>query len=1017
MPRLPVALALLCMVSTALPAAVQRVSISTAGVEGNAASGFATVSATGRFVAFESAASTLVADDTNGDSDIFLYDRTLGSLACLSRAADGGPAAGDSYSPVVSADGNVVVFYSYADNLVGGDTNGCADVFAWVRGQGIERLSRSTTGGAANGDSTLAAMSPDGRFVTFTSGATNLVSGDRNGCDDIFLYDRQLDTTELVSVATGGAQGDGSCYLSDVSADGRYVAFDSDAQNLAAGDSGTTTDVFLRDRTAGTTSRLSNAAGIAAPGNDFSDAPAISADGRYVAFESAASDLVAGDSNGFWDVFRYDRVAGTVQLVSRAADGSAGDSDAEYPSLSADGRLVSFRTYSTNLAPGLPGTGSAVVKDTVTGAVAWLDQYAAALPPAGMPPAKLPPPDRLGIDMPYLSGDGRFAAFTTAAALVAGDGNGLADVYLTAVGLLAPAPPTGLTAQLEADGRVDLAWADNSSDEEAFAVDRRAGDGAWAEVALLPAGTTACQDVGLPAPSGLTATAPSASTVSLAWVDNSTDETGFVVERAVGDGGEWQQRAVAPANTEAYTDEGLTTDTTYWYRVRAKNALGVSPASNAASATPSAWKGQAVSWRVDYGASWAKTGVVSVPGATRLRLHFGRIQLEPGYDTLASSTGDSWSGDYTDVGTAAAEVGSITLTLTSDFSNNGFFTIDRVEWQGVATSAPAHSGELFAIVTAGAPPVTKGDLLPGETYTYRVRAVNAAGSSAPSNEASVTLPVAAPAAPTGLVATPLFFTRVQLRWADQATNEEGFTIQRKVGGGSWMTLARVAANGESYVDGTCRPGTAYSYQVRAYNPGAVSAWCGPATASTPAAAATFEDVPTSSELWLYVEALAQEGITAGCAQWPRLFCPSATITCGQAAVWFCRAAGLAPVAPATPTFADVLPTNPQYGYVEAVCRAGITVGCAPSRRLFCPGRALTRGEAAVWLCRAAGLPTGRPVTATFTDVPVGHPYFTFVEGLVRAGVTSGCSPTTYCPDASLTRGQAAVFLCRAFGLL
>src|SRR5207249_1268748 len=193
------------------------------------------------------------------------------------------------------------------------------------------------------------ALSADGRFVAFGSDATNLVAGDTNGTTDVFVHDRQTGTTERVSVASGGGtQGNGKSggffAFPALSADGRFVAFQSDATNLVAGDTNGTTDVFVHDRQTATTERVSV--------NGFSAGPALSADGRFVAFHSTGSNLVAGDTNGATDVFVHDRQTGTTERVSGASDGTQGNDASAGPALSADGRLVAFHSSATNLVAG-----------------------------------------------------------------------------------------------------------------------------------------------------------------------------------------------------------------------------------------------------------------------------------------------------------------------------------------------------------------------------------------------------------------------------------------------------------------------------------------------------------------------------------------------------------------------------------------------------------------------------------------------------------------------------------------
>ncbi len=220
----------------------------------------------------------------------------------------GAPTTGDSYAPAISSDGRYVAFHSAAHDLVSGDDNGYLDVFVFDRNTDTtERISKSANGEPENGDSTDAAISADGRYVAFASMASNLIANDTNGASDIFVYDRQTQQTQRVSVNWNGSQPDGPSFSPDISADGRYVVYASDAASLAAGDGNNRRDIFLYDRTAGATKRLSvDANGYEANGD--SDNPAISPDGGHVAYESAATNLVAGDTNGVTDIFVIDLV-------------------------------------------------------------------------------------------------------------------------------------------------------------------------------------------------------------------------------------------------------------------------------------------------------------------------------------------------------------------------------------------------------------------------------------------------------------------------------------------------------------------------------------------------------------------------------------------------------------------------------------------------------------------------------------------------------------------------------------
>src|SRR6266481_3566753 len=315
------------------PGVIERVSVANDGTEGNFDSFDSVISADGRFVAFDSRASNLAAGDTNGSRDVFVRDTCVGAPAgCtpsttrVSVASDGTQGnAGSGFPLAVSANGRFIAFSSAASNLVAGDTNGATDMFVRDTCFGASagctpstaRVSVASDGTQGNGASVVPTISADGRFVVFRSNAGNLVAGDTNGAGDVFVRDTCLGgptactpSTIRVSVASDGTQGNAGVFFDlSISADGRFVAFDSDASNLVAGDTNGAVDVFVRDTCLGapagctpSTIRVS-VASDGTQANNSSITGALSADGRFVAIDSNASNLVAGDTNGFIDVF------------------------------------------------------------------------------------------------------------------------------------------------------------------------------------------------------------------------------------------------------------------------------------------------------------------------------------------------------------------------------------------------------------------------------------------------------------------------------------------------------------------------------------------------------------------------------------------------------------------------------------------------------------------------------------------------------------------------------------------
>src|SRR6266511_3498651 len=306
-----VALALLLLpAASGVSGATTRVSVASAGEQANSDSLAAAISADGRFVSFYSSASNLAAGDTNNARDVFVRDRGSGATARVSIDGAGAQANSHSFAPAISGDGRFIAFYSHASNLVAGDTNGVDDVFVHDRQSGAStRVSVDSTGAEANGASYSPALNADGRFVAFSSYALYLVVEDTNDGSDIFVHDLQSGATSRVSVDTAGVEGDGNSFRPGLSGDGGLVAFDSDAWNLIPGDTNDTLDVFLHDAQSGATSRVSVAsAGVQGDGDSLR--PVLSADGKFVAFDSVAPNLVDGDTNGFSDVFLRDLTAG-----------------------------------------------------------------------------------------------------------------------------------------------------------------------------------------------------------------------------------------------------------------------------------------------------------------------------------------------------------------------------------------------------------------------------------------------------------------------------------------------------------------------------------------------------------------------------------------------------------------------------------------------------------------------------------------------------------------------------------
>src|SRR4051794_34089659 len=320
---------------------------------GNGTSDFPVMSRDGRFVAFDSEASNLVPGDTNASFDVFIRDRLKGTTDRVSVGSHGAQGNGSSFEAGISDDGRYVAFTSGASNLVPGDTNDSFDVFVRDRLKGItERVSLGPKGVQANDSSLAAAISGDGHVIVFQSSATNLAPGDTQGLRNIYRRDLRTGRVERVSDGPDGAIGDSECFSPSVSRDGRYTAFSSDSSNLVPDDTNGRSDVFVHDSVTGKTERVSvGPGGRQANGFSFAFERSISAVGRYVAFQSLASNLAVGDTNDEIDVYLHDRLTGRTEFLSRGLGGHGGDRFSEDITISADGRLVAFASRATNLVP------------------------------------------------------------------------------------------------------------------------------------------------------------------------------------------------------------------------------------------------------------------------------------------------------------------------------------------------------------------------------------------------------------------------------------------------------------------------------------------------------------------------------------------------------------------------------------------------------------------------------------------------------------------------------------------
>ena len=396
-------------------------SVSSAGVQGNDSTDselvnqFRTMNADGSIAVFFSNATNLVDGDTNGFPDVFVHDFGAGTTVLASVDSSGNQGNQGSVNPSISDDGKLVVFESDADNLVDGDTNQMTDVFIHDLDSGVtELVSVGLDGAPSDGYSYSALISADGRFVVFLSSADNLVA---NSAAGVFMRDRMMGTTTLVSVNNAGDPLNSSTNDPYMTPDGRFVTFWSYADNAVANDLNGQPDIFVRDMQMGTTVIASvHTDGTASNAGSYS--PSLSDDGHLVVFASDADNLVDGDANNTRDVFIHDLVHGTTSLVSIDSSGHQANDGSIYPVISHDGRLVAFVTSASNLVSGFGGSFGLLVRDIHNQTTTGLSINAAG------------DPDNGSAYSASFSADDKFVTFFSSSDnLVPDDVNGLSDFF------------------------------------------------------------------------------------------------------------------------------------------------------------------------------------------------------------------------------------------------------------------------------------------------------------------------------------------------------------------------------------------------------------------------------------------------------------------------------------------------------------------------------------------------------------------------------------------------------------
>lgn len=425
-------------VSAVVPYIAERVNLTYTGSQmttGNIQD-VPTISQDGRYVAFATDSSDIVANDTNNAPDIFVRDRKLGTTVRADLTSTGAQISTGAGGYKMSANGRYVVFPSASSTVVPGDTNSVSDLFLRdLKSNTTEMVSLTSTGGLPNSGTSFYDISADGRYIVFTSDASNIVSGDTNAVQDIFVRDRKLGTTTLLSKSSSGALANNSSVRPTISCDGSYVAFTSTATNLVVGDTNGVQDVFLVDRVAN--NEISN---LTINGNGNVNAPNgmgnidISCNGERLVFASNASNLVPDDSNNATDIFAYSMIDGTFQRVNLDSSGNetvwptnpnTGVLGLSSNTIDFSGRYVAFWANTSTLVAGdTNNTSDIFLRDLVDGTTQIISKRSIATQTTQ------------SSFYPSISLDGREVVFASGdTGYVSGDTNANEDIFVSKTGI------------------------------------------------------------------------------------------------------------------------------------------------------------------------------------------------------------------------------------------------------------------------------------------------------------------------------------------------------------------------------------------------------------------------------------------------------------------------------------------------------------------------------------------------------------------------------------------------------
>ena len=362
----------------------ERVSFGMNGQEPNSRVESPSISADGRFIAYSSYASNLVPTDTNGTIDVFLYDRQTQQTTRPVHNKNGGQVAYGTDTPRLSRDGRYLFFISVSNDVVPNSINFVRKIFVLDRQTDtVTRVTNSTTGSEPNNDSYIGQVSADGNWLTYFSFANNLVPNDTNNKFDAFVSNRDGTITERVSVSSAGVQANNQAYAVAISGDGRYALFNTTANNMVPNDTNNAPDVFLRDRQAQTTTRIS----VADDGSQTISSyfgSAMSPDARYICFYGYGSGFLPQNTPAREYAFLKDRATNHTELISVAPNGAYPNGNSQIGSISDDGRHVVFRSNASNLAPNDTNTIDDVfLRDRLVNVTTCLSRDAQGVPRGG----------------------------------------------------------------------------------------------------------------------------------------------------------------------------------------------------------------------------------------------------------------------------------------------------------------------------------------------------------------------------------------------------------------------------------------------------------------------------------------------------------------------------------------------------------------------------------------------------------------------------------------------------------